>query len=278
MALSEYRKYGVAVEQAEKMIRSGRVPHGILVEGGPGVDRVGFARAFAAALLCREKPGEGCGICPVCRQIADGNYTDLMIIVPEEKSGSRTGVRSIRDENVIEMQEWLAVLPSQGDRKIAVIDHAEQMTARAETRLLKTLEEPEPGTVILILCENPEALLPTVRSRLMTLRLPDLGEPDTEKDREAAELLEMAVQHAFFFDIRNRLEEAAANKGEALQLVDAMEGRLGRMMRRADSEDSLLWIAGAVRLTETARSEITRNASYRYVLRSLMLKLEESIK
>ena len=67
MGLSAYKKYGAAAARLGNALRSGTVSHAYIFEGDNNIDKAGFARAFAQALVCRQMPGEGCGICVECR-------------------------------------------------------------------------------------------------------------------------------------------------------------------------------------------------------------------
>lgn len=270
MGLSRYRKYGNAAEKIRRAIGQDMVSHAYLIEGDHTIDKIGFTRAFTSALLCREKPGEGCGECVTCRKIADGNLEDMYIVSPEESGRSQT--RSIRDEQIEKLQEDLMGVPN-GPRNIAVIESADTMTLRAQTRLLKTLEEPQPGTVIMILSENAETLLATIRSRCVKVRLTDLNEKENTKMQAAAEeILGIIAQSGYFFDMKDILDKKVKNRSDAYEFIDAYESVLGRYLRKGGSYFTAERLAGCIREAEKARTALRLNASPKYVLRDLVLR------
>ena len=82
-----------------------------------------LALAFAAAVLCRENPGEGCGVCRSCRNIKNGSYEDLYLTEPESKGAGQT--LSIKDEQIENLQVRLKSVPTRGDRNIAIISDSD---------------------------------------------------------------------------------------------------------------------------------------------------------
>lgn len=279
MTLSAFKKYGNAFVILKNMITSGIVPHAFLIEGDRSTDKIGFAEAFAQALLCPDKPGEGCGICRTCRRIQNGNYSDFHMVAPVAAKGSGSGVQSIRDEQILALQRRFMQVPAEGDRNVAVIDEAETMTIRAQTRILKTLEEPDPGTVIMILTDNSEDLLPTIRSRCTRIRLVNTEYANTEDEITAsAEILRMIFEHRYFFEIKGKLEEVLKNRQDALTLLDGVEWELGALLRKSIQTDEPMnreTVTQAIKFTEQAREDIRRNVSFRYVFRSLVLRFKE---
>ena len=165
--------------------------------------------------------------------------------------------------------------PTGGDRNIAVISHGDTMTQRAQSRLLKTLEEPTPGTVIMILVENGEMLLPTIDSRCVKLRLNDIdGRSETPMTKLAAEIVEMIAGGALFFDIRERLDKSIKGRADAYAFLDGMESALSMCMRSggAFSRDDA---ARAVGVVENARTAVRMNVVPKYAVRDMVLKLRE---
>ena len=108
--------------------------------------------------------------------------------------------------------------PAEGDRNSAIIDGADYMTDRAQNRFLKTLEEPTPGTVIVLLSENTLTLMPTINSRCIHYRLTDLDSgPDGEMARSAADVLTRIREGALFGEITALLDQAIKDRRTARQ-------------------------------------------------------------
>jgi len=177
------------VNLLRKTVVSGRVAHAYLFLGPPGVGKSTVARAFARALLCLQpRRGDGCGECRACRQAAEGNHPDLLIVGPTPGT--------IKIDQVREVQRRVALTPYQGFRQICLIEQAETMTGEAANCFLKTLEEPPAETVFILLSEQPYALLPTVISRCQQVLFHALSSSEVAAglvalaglDRSAAEL------------------------------------------------------------------------------------------
>ena len=142
-----------------------RIAHAYLFEGPDGVGKRLVALALARALLC--ETSTGCGDCAACRKVDHNNHPDVHLL---DADGA-----TIKIDQVRELQKDLALKPLEGAYKICLIDGAEHFNPAAANALLKTLEEPQPNTLIILLSSRPEALLTTIRSRCQRLpfqRLP----------------------------------------------------------------------------------------------------------
>ena len=127
------------------------------------------ALALAAALCCLNpaEDGSACGICRACVNIRNGVYPDLRILDPEGASH--------KVERMRELVDMAALSPISGSKKVFIIRQAERMSDEGANTLLKLLEEPEEDTVLILLADAPDALLPTILSRcqLFIFELPD---------------------------------------------------------------------------------------------------------
>lgn len=141
--------------------RAGTLPHALLIAGAEGMGKSAFAGALTAALLCLEPGDDGhaCGHCSACRLREAGTHPDLLQVVPEEE-GKAIGIGQVRAQNA-----FLALTRQFDRHKISLIAPADSMTTAAANALLKTLEEPAAGTLLLLVSARPAALPATVRSR-----------------------------------------------------------------------------------------------------------------
>ena len=155
-------------ENLRSSINRGRISHFYLISGPVGSGKHTLARLLAAAILCRsgEKP---CGTCPACRKVLGAGHPDFITIDdPEKKTVPVDLVRQARSD--------IFVRPNEADHKIYLFPRGQDMAEPSQNALLKILEEPPAYGVFLLLTENPEKLLPTVRSRcteLSLMALPD---------------------------------------------------------------------------------------------------------
>jgi DNA polymerase-3 subunit delta' len=182
-----------AAELLKQHILRGQVRHAYLLTGPDGTGRRSLALRFAQALNCKQPPapGEFCGTCRTCQQIERMQYADLNILTPEE------GSRTIKVEQVRELQHSLSLSPYEGGWRIALLPDFQQATDSAQNALLKTLEEAPPKVILLLTADVAENLLPTILSRCELLRLRPLAVADLalamqqrwQVDEEQAELL-----------------------------------------------------------------------------------------
>lgn len=153
-----------AVEGLARQVSGAEVPHAWLLVGPAGAGKRPAAAAIAAALNCEVEPGIGCGSCSACLRILRRRFPDVHHIVPE---GPIIPVDVIREVVVPEA----ARSPFEGRTKVFIIEEAERMNPAAQSALLKTLEEPQADTVFVLITDDEDELLETIRSRCRMVRL-----------------------------------------------------------------------------------------------------------
>ncbi|MBI2762557.1 MAG: AAA family ATPase [Chloroflexi bacterium] len=170
----------VAAAAVRAMLASG-FPHALLLVGPAGVGKTTLALDIAAALLCQGAPGSArpCRACRGCRTVEHGNHPDLHRLAPAG-SGALISIGGREERGVRELVHDLAFLPVEGGARVAIIEAAHRMTEDAQSAFLKTLEEPPPGTTIVLCADDEERLLPTIRSRVVRVRLGPMGSRDVE--------------------------------------------------------------------------------------------------
>jgi len=145
---------------------AGRLHHANLLAGPAGVGKLDFARHFALALVCDKFPESApCGDCKNCKMAAGGTHPDIYQVDWLEKS-TVISVDQIRN-----LSDKLTLTASRGSHRVAVINRAHSMTTAASNSLLKTLEEPGEGCIILLLADRERELPVTVRSRCQRLAM-----------------------------------------------------------------------------------------------------------
>jgi DNA polymerase-3 subunit delta' len=171
MPLSEIRGQDRAVAKLRAALQGCRLHHAYLVTGVPGVGVPELAQRFAEALLCPNDP-EGCGKCSACDRASRGLHPDLLRAGLDREAGNK----EVKVEAVRALCGGLQLKASEAGRKVALLADADRLSPSAQNALLKTLEEPPPGTVLILACEAEERLLPTVRSRCSRITLGPLPE------------------------------------------------------------------------------------------------------
>ena len=168
----------VALAAVERML-AGSAPQALLLIGPAATGKTTLALDLAAGLLCTAEEGVArpCRACRACRLVAGGTHQDLHRLAPEGPGRQvRIGDPGDPDPGTVRhLIRELSRRPVEGRRRVAVIEGAHRMNEDAQNALLKTLEEPPAGATLILCADEPERLLPTVRSRAATLRLGPLG-------------------------------------------------------------------------------------------------------
>ena len=157
-----------------------RLAHALLFVGREGIGKYEFAQAFAHSLLCEQPRADGfaCGQCAACNWLAQGNHPDFRELRPEamdeaEEGGEKKkGGKEVTINQVRALDDFLHVGTHREGLRVILLHPAEAMNRNTANALLKTLEEPSPGTIFLLVSSAPERLLPTIRSRCRTVGVP----------------------------------------------------------------------------------------------------------
>ena len=162
-----------AWQDLQGRIRENNLPHALLFVGGKGTGKADFAQQLANSLLCDspDQDGMACGHCQACGLLAAGTHPDIRLVEPAEEG------KSILIDTIRATGEFLTLKGQYGRRQIIIINPAEAMNRLAANSLLKTLEEPTPDALIILVSSKPSLLLPTIRSRCQQLAFPA---PDVE--------------------------------------------------------------------------------------------------
>ncbi len=214
------------VDQFRQALRRGRLASTFLFIGPSGIGKHSFALKLAQSLLCehsREEDLEPCGHCPACQQVEAGTHPDLELVCkPPDKSTIPLELLIGDDEH--RMREGLcynlSLKPVRGTRRVAIIDDADFLSAgRQECAncLLKTLEEPPPQSVIVLVGTSEQRQLPTIRSRSQIVRFRPLSH------EAVARLL---VSQGLVDDPQTAARLAALSEGSVRRALDLADQEL----------------------------------------------------
>lgn len=171
-------------ERFRTAVRRNRLASTYLFVGPAGIGKKQFALALAKALLCNEPgvdPLEPCGRCESCRLFAAGSHPDLdLVALPKDKSTLplELFIGDKEHRNQDGLCHRIALRPFLGGRKVAIIDDADRFSQESANCLLKTLEEPPPRSLMILIGTSPSKQLPTIRSRSQVVRFGPL-DPET---------------------------------------------------------------------------------------------------
>ncbi len=210
-------------ENLARSLARGHVSHFYLISGPEGSGKKTLARLLSAAILCRDSR-RPCLACPPCRKVLEGNHPDFITVEdPEHKNVAVKIVRQIRED--------VFIRPNESDYKIYLFP--QELGLEGQNALLKILEEPPAYGVFLLLTDNPEKLLPTVRSRCTELKMQSLSEDilrrQLEQDFPQAQrediLAAIARSGGFLGQARQLLESGGQIPPQTEQFAQALAGK-----------------------------------------------------
>lgn len=191
-------------------IETDHVSHAYIIAGEEGSGRFSLASAFAKALQCESEGSDSCGECKSCKQAESGNHPDIIVV--EKGENAILTVDTIREQVVSTMD----IKPYSSKYKVYIIKDGEKMNEMAENALLKTIEEPPAYGIIIIITTQPEKLLPTIRSRCITLSTKPIKEKDI---------------HEYL------VEKLGVDENKATFAIEYAQGNLGKAILLATNEE-----------------------------------------
>jgi len=241
MAFGELYGHEKAIAILKNAMANNRIAHAYLFYGMEGIGKRTVASLFARALNCEGDPPP-CDACASCRKAQHQNHPDIITITAEGQF--------IKIGAVKELQEQMKFRPREGRRRVFIVPEADRMNAAAANALLKTLEEPSAGNILLLTTSRPHALPVTILSRCQHLRFTPL--PREEVDRYLREKESLDGEAAAVL-----AASSGGSIGRALEMKrdDWLRLRNGIIEHLSDNPDPLKRLAFAGRLG-TEREEI----------------------
>lgn len=274
-------------ERVLQLKAANRLPHALLLSGAEGVGVGYFAAQLVQALLCKMPGGAGsaCGHCRDCYLYKAGHHPDFIRVEPAAAG------KPIKVDQIRELCAFLEYTSERGGLKISLVAPADAMNLNAANSLLKTLEEPSPGSLLLLQSRNPFKLPATVRSRCQQLAFPippsaqalawltpQLGEADDAalllglaggapfKARNYAKQDRLALRQTLFQSYR----AVVSGGSDPIQVAE-------QWVKQKNLEETLVWLIGwhvdMIRLKMTSRPPHLVNPD----LRPMLYQLAETI-
>ena len=193
----------------------GELGHAFLLEGEDQALLTATARRTAQRVLCEK--GTACGTCESCRAVLSGNHPDIITVSHEKPDTLSVG--EIRHQLVDDIE----IRPYRSARKIYIVPDAGKMNPQAQNAILKTLEEPPAYGMIFLLADNRNRFLPTVLSRLVTLRCEEEGGSEELTENAGRERLLRLLGHLRAADASELARAASDLKADGMQAEEALE-------------------------------------------------------
>ena len=200
----------------------GGIPHAILFVGPAAVGKHAAARWWARCFKC-ESGGACEPVCTACKRIGAGSHPDVISLAPEAP-GKSIGIEAVRD-----LIRLMSLRSMSAGPRFAIVRDAHRLTLEAQSALLKLLEEPPGSAVIVLVTENPAALLPTVRSRCQTLRFGAVPAAEIARILRDAGRDEVAAQRAAALALGSvgraltLTPETISDRDELIRAVEALD-------------------------------------------------------
>ena len=273
--------HGRLIELLSRSVAGGTLPPSLLFAGPAGIGKRLTALAVAQALNCTNTKGstktakgsgpkaegliDACGTCAACSRIARGVHPDVLLVSPGDSG-------AIKIDQVRDIVDRAQYRPFEGRRRVVIIDEADALVAQAQNALLKTLEEPTPSSVFILVTSRPDMLLPTVLSRCPQLRFRPLSLEELVQALMARKRTET--------EARAIAATADGSLGQALQAsaVELVESRAlaQRMLETAAAQpDPARRVASAQQLVTKPPSGVTDRDQLATHLRAMAVLLRD---
>jgi DNA polymerase-3 subunit delta' len=214
-------------QQCTQALHQGRLAHALLISGCAGLGKLDFAFELAQKILCSAIDEHACGHCQSCHWFLAKSHPDFRVVTPEEEK-KQIGVGQIRD-----LTEAMT-RTGYGRYQVVIIHPAEAMNRASANALLKTLEEPNGQVILLLVCDHPARLLPTIRSRCQAFHV-QLPTKDVVLPWLEARLVELTVKDKTAPTSKRATVATPADWPAAAELLAIADGLPLRALRFAQT-------------------------------------------
>jgi DNA polymerase-3 subunit delta' len=282
---AHYPWLSAARQQVTSAAARARLPHALLIHSAPGLGDECLALWIAAFVLCDSTAESPCGRCASCRLIAAGSHPDLSWVTREEDA------KQLQIDQIRAICDVLALKSYRGGYKVAVIAQADLMTVSAANALLKTLEEPPPGSLVILCSSRPARLPATIVSRCQRLTIatpPRAAALEWLRGQDSTVswdgLLEFAggaplraieLRGARFDDLHHEMSESIERLGDSTLDIPGVAERWARDALATRLEWIETWVTNSIRETVLNSADLQSNDGIRKI-RSLYGVLDQA--
>lgn len=253
-------------ELLKNTIKAGKIVNGYIFAGNGNTKNYEYAKKFAKMILCLEPQEGSCGKCKSCVMFDDDNNPDYFEINKEQ-------TESIKIDEIREMQEKVIEKPIISRKKVYIINNAEKMTVEAQNCLLKTLEEPPEFITIILVSNNENTILATIKSRCTKVAFTEETQKEiTEENKERFETLEKIfgnVEKYLSIDLLNKIDVLYKDKENIFENLDYINVIL---IKKAQKDPKYL---DYIDYVEETKNKLKSNSNYDMCIDNLILKIWE---
>lgn len=248
-------------------VKEKRILHSYMFLGSRFSIKLELAREFAKEVLCLED-NSPCNSCKSCLEIENNNHPDFMMIDLEE------GENTIKIEQIRKMQEEVIKKPIVSEKKVFIINNSDKMTVGAQNCLLKTLEEPPQYIMIILLAENENLILNTIKSRCTKFTCTEENKIElTEEQKDRYNELEKIFSNTnkyTLLDVLNKIDVLYKNEKEIMENLDFINIILSKEL--ANNRENIRDIEAV----EETKRRIKANANFTMSIDNLLYSIWKS--
>ncbi len=253
-------------ELLKRTIESKKIVNGYIFSGSGNTKNYEYAKKFAKMILCLNEGEESCNNCKSCLMFNDDNHPDFFEI-------NKESTESIKIEEIRDIQLKIIEKPITSHKKVYLINNAEKMTVEAQNCLLKTLEEPPEFVTIILVSNNENTILTTIKSRCTKVAFTEenakeLSDEEKQKFKELEKIFGN-VEKYLSIDLLNKIDLLYKDKDNIFDYLDFINQIL---IKKAKENTKYLEYIDYV---EETKNKLKQNSNYDMCIDNLILKIWE---
>lgn len=253
-------------ESLKNTIKAKKIVNGYIFSGSGNTKNYEYAKLFAKMILCLNGEDGYCGKCKSCLMFDDDNHSDYFEI-------NKDSTESIKIDEIRNMQEKIIERPITSSKKVYIINNAENMTVEAQNCLLKTLEEPPEFITIILVANNENTILPTIKSRCTKVAFTEENAKElSEEDKQRYETLEKIfgnIEKYKSIDLLNKIDVLYKDKDNIFESLDFIN-----IILIKKAKENIKYV-NYIDYVEETKNKLKSNSNYDMCIDNLILKIWE---